>query len=201
MGASAIRRFRASNASASARRFRRAYAGVVITDRYDSSPVPAEVAFPKVVVREFQLPQRFAQRVERREQDRFVLREQRLGELPARKLLQDESRVPFRARRVVPAHFARQYAAFGQVAGVEFAQRRDRAFDPGHGRRVEGHGDEPPLAPPFDFSLGETRRAHQARHAVGFRNGAGVGKHRQRQVGRQQRTGEVLMVAVMAIRF
>ena len=107
-------------------------------------------------------------------------------------VLQYQIRVPFRARRVVPAHFARQYAAFGQVAGVEFAQRRDRAFDPGHGRRVEGHGDEPPLAPPFDFSLGETRRAHQARHAVGFRNGAGVGKHRQRQVGRQQRTGEVL---------
>ena len=107
-------------------------------------------------------------------------------------MLQYQIRVPFRARRVVPAHFARQYAAFGQVAGVEFAQRRDRAFDPGHGRRVEGHGDEPPLAPPFDFSLGETRRAHQARHAVGFRNGAGVGKHRQRQVGRQQCPGEML---------
>ena len=40
--------------------------------------------------------------------------------------------------------------------------------------------------------LGEARRAHQARHAVGFRNGAGVGKHRQRQVGRQQCPGEML---------
>ena len=124
---------------------------------------------------------------------RLVLGEQRFGELPSGgQVLQYQIRVPFRARRVVPAHFARQYAAFGQVAGVEFAQRRDRAFDPGHGRRVEGHGDEPPLAPPFDFSLGETRRAHQARHAVGFRNGAGVGKHRQRQVGRQQCPGEML---------
>ena len=111
---------------------------------------------------------------------------------PGGQVLQYQVCVPFRARRVVPAHLARQYAAFGQVAGVEFAQCRDRAFDPGHGRRVQGHGDEPPLAMPFDFRLGEARRAHHARHAVGFRNGAGVGERRQRQVGRQQCPGEML---------
>ena len=167
--------------------------GIVIAYRDEPSPVPAEVRFLEVVVREFQLPERRLQGVERREQRRFVLGKQRFGELPSGgQVLQYQIRVPFRARRVVPAHFARQYAAFGQVAGVEFAQRRDRAFDPGHGRRVEGHGDEPPLAMPFDFRLGEARRAHQARHAVGFRNGAGVGKHRQRQVGRQQCPGEML---------
>ena len=172
---------------------RRADAGIVIAYRDEPSPVPAEIRFLEVVVCEFQLPERRLQCVERREQRRLVLGEQRFGELPPRRqVLQHQVCVPFRARGVVPAHFARQYAAFRQVAGVEFAQRRDRAFDPRHGRRVEGHGDEPPLAPPFDFRLGETRRAHQARYAVGFRNGAGVGERRQRQVGRQQCPGEML---------
>lgn len=172
--------------------FRRAHAGVVITDRYDSSPVPAEVAFPEVVVREFQLPQRFAQRVERREQDRFVLREQRLGELPARKLLQDESRAPLVAQRVGPAHFLRQDAELRQVFGVHAPQDRSRAFDAGQCCGRQGHGCEPPLAAPFDFGFGEPRGAYHARHAVAVGDGAGVGERRQRQVGRQQRTGEVL---------
>lgn len=126
-------------------------------------------------------------------QRRLVLGEQRFGELPPRRqVLQHQVCVPFRARGVVPAHFARQYAAFRQVAGVEFAQRRDRAFDPGHGRRVEGHGDEPPLA--RHSTSASAKRVVRTRRGMplGSVTGRASASRRQRQVGRQQCPGEML---------
>ena len=91
-----------------------------------------------------------------------------------------------------PAHFLRQNAELRQVFGVHAPQDRSRAFDAGQCCRRQGHGGEPPLAAPFDFGFGEPRGAYHARHAVAVGDGAGVGERRQRQVGRQQRTGEVL---------
>lgn len=134
-------------------------------------------------------------------QNRFVLREQRLGEFPARKLLQDESRAPLVAQRVGPAHFLRQDAELRQVFGVHAPQDRSRAFDAGQCCGRQGHGGEPPLAAPFDFGFGEPRGAYHARHAVAVGDGAASESVASDRSGVSSARVKCWMVAVMAIRF
>lgn len=142
---------------------------------------------------ELQPAQLLLQAVEPFEQPSGRFAAQRLFEGDARReILQHQIAAALHPCGIHPVQFVGQNAVGGQPVGIQTADLRGGSFDGGNGRRREGQRQQPAVAVPLDFGLGEAGCPHQLRQSVPAGDDTCIRKPGEGQVGRQQRPGKGL---------